>query len=340
MKDLPAVRPQQPKIEDFAVALVQNILAKVLANERRSEKQDLINVERIDRCTRMFRHAVALNYISIESGEPLIEFVANGKLTSDYNIAFTKADGMKLLGLYDRLYPAANAGDQSGPPSTSNSSPAASPVELEGESSEKIRIQSEVIKAEHILSESRDETTRERLREVIKISEARIEELEYRQKKRGVRQVYVYEHPRLLAKALNKCKFRLMIISPWIRAQVVDRDFFKLLREVLARNVNVYIGYGISDDDPRASNADRDVEQRLESLAKKHENFVFKRMGDTHAKVLICDDSFCVTGSFNWLSFKGDADRTFRDEQSTLVEQADHIDGVFNENCKRFTGPI
>jgi hypothetical protein len=52
--------------------------------------------------------------------------------------------------------------------------------------------------------------------------------------------------------------------------------------------------------------------------------------------VLICDSRFVVTGSFNWLSFKGDPDRTFRDEQSVLVEIPEHIEGVYRENLKRF----
>ena len=101
--------------------------------------------------------------------------------------------------------------------------------------------------------------------------------------------------------------------------------------------MRIYIGYGISDataEDPRK--ADKDVQEKLEKLSSRFSNFVFRKFGDTHAKVLICDSKFCITGSFNWLSYKGDPDRTFRDEQSVLVEIPEHIDGVFRENLKRF----
>lgn len=168
-------------------------------------------------------------------------------------------------------------------------------------------------------------------------AQARLAELEERQKRRGVRQVYVYEHPRLLEKALHACQKRLMIISPWIRAQVVTPDFLKKLKEALERSVAVYIGYGISDEEqgePRK--ADKEAEEKLAKLAKRYQNFCFVRFGDTHAKVLICDSKFSVTGSFNWLSFKGDPDRAFRDEQSVLVEIPEHVEGVFRENLKRF----
>jgi hypothetical protein len=40
--------------------------------------------------------------------------------------------------------------------------------------------------------------------------------------------------------------------------------------------------------------------------------------------------------SFNWLSFRGDPDKTFRDEQGTLIQQAEHVDNKFNELVKRF----
>jgi hypothetical protein len=84
------------------------------------------------------------------------------------------------------------------------------------------------------------------------------------------------------------------------------------------------------------SQADKKAEQALMSISRRHKNFVFKKLGNTHAKVLVCDRAFIVTGSFNWLSFLGDAGRTYRDEQSTLVEIPEHIDDVYKEELKAF----
>ena len=41
-----------------------------------------------------------------------------------------------------------------------------------------------------------------------------------------------------------------MIISPWIRAQVVNQDFLRKLKDTLKRGVKVYIGYGIAEKGP------------------------------------------------------------------------------------------
>jgi hypothetical protein len=54
--------------------------------------------------------------------------------------------------------------------------------------------------------------------------------------------------------------------------------------------------------------------------------------GDTHAKVLIKDSDFSVVSSFNWLSFKGDPSRTFRDEQDLKVQDANFIERSLT-NC-------
>jgi phosphatidylserine/phosphatidylglycerophosphate/cardiolipin synthase-like enzyme len=59
-------------------------------------------------------------------------------------------------------------------------------------------------------------------------------------------------------------------------------------------------------------------------------------LGDTHAKILISDAKFAVTTSFNWLSFKGDRDRTFRDERGTLVSDPQKIDELFDSYRSRF----
>jgi hypothetical protein len=60
------------------------------------------------------------------------------------------------------------------------------------------------------------------------------------------------------------------------------------------------------------------------------------RLGDTHAKILIKDSDFYAVTSFNWLSFKGDPNRTFRDEQGVLLQEPGLVDQKFNELIVRF----
>lgn len=97
-------------------------------------------------------------------------------------------------------------------------------------------------------------------------------------------------------------------------------------------------GYGINKQ-PTANLAPQHQAARdqLSQLAGKYSNFRFKRLGDTHAKVLIKDSEFSVVSSFNWLSFKGDPNRTFRDEQGLKVQDASFIEKKFDELLPRFT---
>jgi phosphatidylserine/phosphatidylglycerophosphate/cardiolipin synthase-like enzyme len=128
-----------------------------------------------------------------------------------------------------------------------------------------------------------------------------------------------------------------MIISPWIRAKVVNHEFLKRLEELLHRQVAVYIGYGMSDEETHdLFPKDRAARGALHQLARKYGNCCFVRLGNTHAKVLIKDSDFAVVTSFNWLSFKGDPDRTFRDEQGILLQEPELVDQKFNELVVRF----
>ncbi|MEQ8462135.1 hypothetical protein [Coleofasciculus sp. E1-EBD-02] len=50
----------------------------------------------------------------------------------------------------------------------------------------------------------------------------------------------------------------------------------------------------------------------------------------------VSDSKFAIVTSFNWLSFKGDPNRTFRDERGTLVSDSQKIQELFDKEMKRF----
>lgn len=130
-----------------------------------------------------------------------------------------------------------------------------------------------------------------------------------------VTSVSVFEHADLLAEALDTAKRRLLIISPWVKNAVVTTDFIAKLERRLRAKVSVTIAYGIGDND---DGSDQSALKRLRNLADRFDNFTFVRVTNTHAKILIFDDQW-VSTSFNWLSFRGDPDRTYRMEEGTLV---------------------
>src|SRR3546814_5360042 len=119
---------------------------------------------------------------------------------------------------------------------------------------------------------------------------------------------------------MSTARKRLIIISPWITDAVVDRVFIGALIDRLQRGVAVHIGYGLGIEE-RIPQAVR----KLEQIARDHANFRLVRLGDTHAKLLIKDEDWLVTTSFNWLSFRGDPKRTFREEWGTRIAIAEQV---------------
>lgn len=132
----------------------------------------------------------------------------------------------------------------------------------------------------------------------------------------------VLEHQPLLREAIEHARDRVMIFSPWITSLVVDRPTILALRKMLERGVKLHIGYGLDDD----RKAPKPIPSDLQKLADDYPAFELKRFGDTHEKVLIKDSDFVVLTSFNWLSFRGDAERRLRRELGIKVSDPAYVD--------------
>ena len=137
-----------------------------------------------------------------------------------------------------------------------------------------------------------------------------------------VRSVSVFEHADLLAEALSTARERILIIAPWVKQAVVNTDFVAKLEQRLRAGVTITIAHGYGVDD---RGSDEFVLNRLKNLAGRYDKFTFVRVKNTHAKILIVDDTW-VSTSFNWLSFRGDSDRTYRMEEGTLVCIPDRVE--------------
>ena len=135
--------------------------------------------------------------------------------------------------------------------------------------------------------------------------------------------ISVFEHAGLLQDALMFAKERILLISPWIRGNVVNEGFCNLVQAALRRGVKVTIAYGYEEalsDDQRSIN-------RLCQIAKSS-GLEFLRHQNTHAKVLIVDHCY-VTSSFNWLSFQGSENRTYRMEEGTKFMSKEFADDSY-----------
>jgi phosphatidylserine/phosphatidylglycerophosphate/cardiolipin synthase-like enzyme len=134
----------------------------------------------------------------------------------------------------------------------------------------------------------------------------------------SVRPLQTYEHQTVLQEALEGSERRLLILSPWIRGDVVNDGFVDALWALARRGVEIHIGYGISRN---PEDQDEWPIQKLQRLANENSNVTFKHLGNTHAKILISDDRMVVT-SFNWLSFRGTRQRRYRQEEGVLIQDA------------------
>ncbi|MEU2978668.1 hypothetical protein ABZ678_17090 [Streptomyces hirsutus] len=131
-----------------------------------------------------------------------------------------------------------------------------------------------------------------------------------------IRAIGVFEHPEILDEALTHARRRLLLISPWIKNAIITTSFLGKLEARLNRGVRVDIAYGYEENDTKTDPA---AVRKLNNLAARYpDKFAFTRLKSTHAKILVYDDAW-VTTSFNWLSFRGDPDRTYRMEEGSLV---------------------
>lgn len=150
----------------------------------------------------------------------------------------------------------------------------------------------------------------------------RIEEME-EERRSANRVLSTYDHRPLLIRALNEVQNTVVIISPWIKRGGLNNEILRLIENAVRDGKRVIIGYGISEEE----DSDKYTIDRLKDIAaKKHKGKLeLKALNNTHEKVLLMDNKFLVITSFNWLSFKGDPKRGFRQETGIYTESKESI---------------
>jgi phosphatidylserine/phosphatidylglycerophosphate/cardiolipin synthase-like enzyme len=156
-------------------------------------------------------------------------------------------------------------------------------------------------------------------------------------KQAGLAYLDAHDHYPLLLNAIRTARFRLLILTPFLHERVVTDEFLKEMERLVRNNCKVYIGYGMPDSDfQKPTKSHLETVERLEKIARRFGNLVLKKI-DSHAKVLLQDELFVVLGSFNWLSFRGDPDRAFRDEQSVLIALPSMVERKFQSELRLFS---
>ena len=132
-----------------------------------------------------------------------------------------------------------------------------------------------------------------------------------------------YDHRPLLLDALDNALNMVVIVSPWIKSGGLNNEILERIDRALQRSTRVIIGYGISEKE----DSDRWILQRLTDIQKKKygDKLLLVKLSNTHEKVLIKDNEYMVITSFNWLSFKGDPNKGFRQETGYYTESKEAI---------------
>ena len=259
----------------------------VLRDSKNLDKtRKLLELVRVARTETLFVRATMLVFRAQVGDEVQAAFVIDGRLSEEHSLAFAEGDGPARLGLLQ----------------IPESPLRAAADEVLGSEGAEVAFRS--------LGEAPEPDADDRDVAASAPASPTYELLE------------TFDHPSYLEQALAS-KRRLIIVSPWIKHRVVSHAFVGQLRDRLRDGVDAYIGYGLGGEGEGAD--DRDAIRALQRLADEYPNLTFRRFGDSHAKVLISDNSFLIITSFNWLSFVGDPARTFRDERGMLIRRPDVI---------------
>ncbi|TDO51077.1 hypothetical protein EV651_1194 [Kribbella sp. VKM Ac-2571] len=301
-------RSNEVSESDITAAALNRLLEQQNDDEIRVE---ILAVKRVVAKAHLFLPIKLLVYADSEGREVQVGVVIDGELSRSHELELNKAGGAEALGIHVDV---AALPDEAPIPSGLVRD-RVSAAEVEQLRSMALLSDVKQARAEIVPDESKAE------------SEQAIAELDAI----SVRSVGVFEHRDLLLDALTNSNQRLLIVSPWIKRAIVNDEFIALLERRLNSGVRIHIAHGYGSDD---RGSDLSALRRLADLRKRFPQLFFLvRLSNTHAKILIWDENW-ITTSFNWLSFKGDRERTYRMEEGTLVRIPEQVNEAYSRYCR------
>lgn len=335
LRRIPTIKQKRPTVDALERLEVERMLDK--ATGRRRRLVSILSFNAIESRYVVYQPGVALVYVGRAPSDLLVSFAIDGHLSEEHETAFARNNGVRQLKIAKELQddgeafelPEFVAADTVG---------ITEPAEHSRDVADALKADADVGIAEDALKDAIDDAEREAAEKRLKHAKSEAAQKRSALETFTVRRITMEEHAPLLWQTLSSATSRLLIVSPWIRARVVNHRFIRELRGLLKQGVSVFIGWGIGDRKEREelSEADQRAVRDLERLASEHSNLHFKYVGNTHAKVLICDERLAVYTSFNWLSFKGDPKRGFREENGVMVTIPEKVEAWFQAEVEKF----
>ncbi|MDJ0515992.1 MAG: hypothetical protein QNJ74_06890 [Trichodesmium sp. MO_231.B1] len=130
---------------------------------------------------------------------------------------------------------------------------------------------------------------------------------------------------------------QILIYSPWVTEEVVDKEFMQILQKLANNGVWILIGYGIAEkQEEETKPMSPQVEEKLLTIRTPEDLPAAQIfwLGNSHAKEVLVDRKVHLSGSHNWLSYRGD--RNFRGETVYKVTNADTVRSAYEYLQGRF----
>ena len=151
-------------------------------------------------------------------------------------------------------------------------------------------------------------------------------EIEYSLESTGpIVDLTIWETKQKFIESLENVREQILIESPWIKK--ATREYIPYFRELLKNNKKLIILYGINEDAEHDYKTMQEIGKLKKEFSKtfylinlsEHLQGSCQRFTGTHRKLLIKDNDYYISGSFNFLSFAKHEGERIANEESQLI---------------------
>ena len=335
--------PEDKAPEFSEIAQMDLTAALAVGPKKEQNVQRVMSLVHMGRRLRRYREATMLVFRAEHGRQIHVEFFLDGRPSHTLNEAFARHDGVKALHIPEQVEASISCVEQqikSVIPNLVDSNESKQAASIRPKLQPFINrvglLESKIEEKESSIGETDSRAEIELLKSEIAKLLSEKQKAEQDLNSLEIRYLEVHEHRPLFEHSLRDAKQRLLLISPWIRDSVLNQTRLDKIKRLVENGVEVFIGYGLGEDDKPGKDKGEHAIRFLKQLSQRHSNLHFHELGDTHAKILLVDDSFAVIGSFNWLSFEGSARRGFREEMSFRINKQAEIERLFHRYLARF----
>lgn len=343
LREIPPIPARYPRPDEIKLAELSQVVRQHWHKKRKGTPPELVTVRSVLRDVKtMYQSAVLLQYELLgKKKQTQVAFAVNGILEEEYQHEFAERKGPERMPelFASQFKTTAELANEFLKPHIVKKLGSLNDVD---ELVERLEVIVEQVATKEVELETQDRPdTKQVLREELERERAAKAELEKKLSQRSARRLRTYDCKNLLAESFRVAKERLVIVSAFLSANVIDKWFLERLEAALKRGVKVWIAYGMGkegDHSRRRESFDwKEAEKRLKELKKRYIDLLqVVDLESTHEKILIRDHEFVVSGSFNWLSFGAERGKKYRHEDALLVTESAAIDEYFNEITGRF----